>query len=41
MIKLDTGCCNMTFNSNISNEEGVNAFIDFYMKKTNEKIKPT
>ena len=41
MIKLDTCCCNMTFNCNISNEEGVNAFIDFYMKETNEKIKPT
>ena len=37
-IKRDTCSCDINFNSNISNEEGVNRFADFYMKETNQTI---
>ena len=38
-IKRNTCSCDINFNCNISNEEEVNCFVDFYMKETNEKIK--
>ena len=36
--KRDTCSCDINFNS--SNEEVVSRFVDFYMKETNETIKP-
>ena len=38
-IKRFTCSCGINFNCNISNEEGVNRFVDFYMKEANETIK--
>ena len=38
-IKRDTCSCDIKFNCNIINEEGVNRFADFFMKDTNETIK--
>ena len=38
-IKRETCSCDINFSCNISNEEGVNRFLDFCMKETNETIK--
>ena len=38
-IKRDTCSCDINFNCNISNEERVNRFINFYMKEKTGKIK--
>ena len=38
-IERDTCSCGTNFDCSISNEEGVNRFVDFYIKETNEKIK--
>ena len=34
-IKRNKCPCDINFNFNISNEEGVNRFVDFYIKETN------
>ena len=39
LIKRDTYSCDINFNCNISNEEEVNRFVNFYKKEKNEKIK--
>ena len=39
LSKRDICFCDINFNCNISNEEGVNHFVDFYMKETNKVIK--
>ena len=38
-IKRDTCSCDINSSCNISSEEGVNRFGDFYMEETNETIK--
>ena len=38
-IKRETYSCDINFNCNINNGEGVNCFVSFYMKETNETIK--
>ena len=38
-IKCGTCSCHIHFNINISNEEVVNCFADFYMKETSKTIK--
>ena len=38
-IKRDQCSRGINFNCNVSNEERVNRFVDFYMKETNEAIK--
>ena len=38
-IKRDPRSCDINFNCNISHEEGVNFFVDFYMNETNKTIK--
>ena len=38
-IKRDTCSCDENFDCNISNEDGINHFIDFYVKETNKTIK--
>ena len=38
-MKPDTYSFDTNFNCNINNEEGVNRFVDYYMKETNETIK--
>ena len=38
-IKRDTCSCDINLNCNISNEERVNRFINFYMKEKTGKIK--
>ena len=38
-IKPDTYSFDTNFNCNINNEEGVNRFVDYYMKERNETIK--
>ena len=38
-INDNTCSCGINFNCNVSNEEGVNRFVNFYMKETNETIK--
>ena len=37
--KRATCSCDIYFNCNVNNEEGVNRFVDFYMKETNKTIK--
>ena len=37
-IKADTCSCDINFNCNISNEDKINRFADFYIKETNETV---
>ena len=38
-IKRDTFSCDMKFNCNIGNEEGLSRFVSFYMKEIKETVK--
>ena len=37
-IKADTCSCDINFNCNISNQDKINRFADFYIKETNETV---